>query len=228
MNRLTIITFTFLFLLTAGPTRGGTLIGNIKAQVESSQSNDGKKSDYGSRRYKFLEKVDYSAFKDFVVSIQDIEHRPISTELLRATVEQRNGTFVPHVLPIVAGTQVTWPNRDNIFHNVFSISEARPFDLGYYKSRDDAKVVTFETPGRVNVFCSIHSQMNCIVLVMPNPWFSASDNRGFYEIKDIPAGTYKLKAWHERLPPKYFEVVIPKDGVVHLDITMGLADLPKY
>jgi len=63
---------------------------------------------------------------------------------------------------------------------------------------------------------------------MPNPWFSSTDKRGRYEIKNVPAGTYRLKAWHERLPPKYIEITVPADGTVDLDIVMGLADLPKF
>ena len=206
----------------------GTIRGTVSAEVKSNDPGGGKNSSYGSRRYKFLEQVDYSGFTDFVVSIPDMEVRSPVGEKPTAKVEQKDGMFVPHVLPVVSGTTVEWPNRDEIFHNVFSISEARPFDLGYYKSKDDAKSILFEKPGRVDVFCSIHSRMNCIVLVMPNPWFSITDNRGRFEIRDIPAGTYRLKAWHERLPPKYVEVTVPETGVVDLDIIMGLADLPKF
>ena len=162
-----------------------------------------------------------------MVSIDGIEAKLTSGETPRAKVEQKDGMFEPHVVPVLAGTNVEWPNRDDIFHNVFSISEARPFDLGYYKSKDDAKSIVFENPGRVDVFCSIHSRMNCIVLVMPNPWFSSTDKRGRYEIQNIPGGTYRLKAWHERLPPKYIDITVPEEGVLDLNIVMGLADLPK-
>ncbi|MDA0346980.1 MAG: carboxypeptidase regulatory-like domain-containing protein [Verrucomicrobia bacterium] len=124
--------------------------------------------------------------------------------------------------------EIVWQNSDEIFHNVFSISEAKPFDLGYYKSKDNPKAVVFVKPGRVDVFCSIHSQMNCIVLVMPNPWFATSDRRGNYEIKNVPPGTYQLKAWHERLPPKYLEITVPEEGTIELDIVMGLSELPKF
>jgi plastocyanin len=218
----------FLLSFTGGALQGGSIHGTVTAEVKSQGDGAGDGGSYGSRKYKFLEQVDYSKFRDFVVSIDDIEAVPADGKRPEARVEQKNGTFVPRILPITAGTQVEWPNRDDIFHNVFSISETRPFDLGYYKSKDDAKSVIFEKPGRVDVFCSIHSQMNCIILIMPNPWFSPTDRKGQYEIKDVPAGTYRIKAWHERLPPKYLEITVPENGSVELNITMGLADLPKY
>ncbi|MCB1123630.1 MAG: hypothetical protein KJT03_18905 [Verrucomicrobiae bacterium] len=225
MNKKTIILF-LVWALFLNNLEAGTIKGTVTANVGSKNNPTSGGGSYGSRKYKFLEQVDYSKFQDFIVSIADVEAAPQGDTPV-AEIEQKNGMFIPHVLPVASGTQVIWPNRDDIFHNVFSISEARPFDLGYYKSKDDAKIVVFEKPGRVDVFCSIHSQMNCIILVMPNPWFAAADRRGRYEITDIPAGTYRLKAWHERLPPKYMEIDVPENGVVELDIEMGLADLPK-
>ena len=215
-------------LLQGGIAQAGTIKGKINAEVKVENDKGTASGSYRSRKYKFLEQVDYSSFKDFVVSVMEVEKAPTGNFSAKATIEQKNGMFSPRVLPIVSGTHVEWPNRDDIFHNVFSISEARPFDLGYYKSKDDAKVVVFEKPGRIDVFCSIHSKMNCIVLVMPNPWFSISDKRGSYVIENIPAGTYKLKAWHERMPAKYIVVIVPETGTVELDITMGLSDLPKF
>lgn len=215
-----------LSLLWVTVAEAGTVRGTVSAKVASRDSPGSNGGNYSSRKYKFLEQVDYSKFQDFVVSIAETKGPP-SNKMPTAVIEQKNGMFLPRVLPVTAGTKVLWPNRDDIFHNVFSISEARPFDLGYYKSKDDAKAVVFEKPGRIDVFCSIHSQMNCIILVMPNPWFSTTDRRGRYEIKDVPAGTYRLKAWHERLPAKYVEITVPEEGMVDLDIEMGLADLPK-
>jgi plastocyanin len=223
----TVSIFSLLLLLTV-PTNAGTIKGRISAEVKQEGSSEAKGGSYGSRKFKFLEQVDYSRFKDFVVSICEIEVPLETKNAPRVTVAQQDGTFIPHVIPVASGTEIEWQNRDEIFHNVFSISEAKPFDLGYYKSTDNSKAVVFVKPGRVDVFCSIHSQMNCIVLVMPNPWFATSDRRGNYEIKNIPPGAYQLKAWHERLPPKYLEITVPKEGTIELDIVMGLSELPKF
>src|SRR5256885_1950402 len=78
-------------------------------------------------------------------------------------------------------------------------AEAKEFDLGLYKD-PEIKRVTFDKLGRVDVFCSIHASMNCTVLVLPNAWFATTDEKGHYDIANIPSGTYKVKAWHRRLP----------------------------
>ncbi|MDQ8202842.1 carboxypeptidase regulatory-like domain-containing protein [Pelagicoccus sp. SDUM812003] len=209
-------------------SEGGDIVGSIQAtapNIETSRSND---SAYQSRRYKFLDTIDYESLRDFVVSIESIEESDQARQNSKlASVSQKDGAFIPHVLPIAAGTEVEWPNRDEIYHNVFSMSEVRPFDLGMYKSEDDPKRLVFDKPGQVDVFCAIHSQMHCIVLVLPNAYFSKSDRRGRFEIKDVPPGSYRLKAWHERLPSKYLDIEVPEQGDLEIDIVMGLLDLPK-
>jgi len=105
---------------------------------------------------------------------------------------------------------------------VFSMSESTPFDLGLYKRGDKAKSVLFNKIGRVEVFCSIHTKMNCIVLVLPNPWFAHVGENGRYTISNVPAGTYKVRAWHERLPSKIKTITVPENGEVNADFVLGL------
>jgi hypothetical protein len=80
----------------------------------------------------------------------------------------------------------------------------------------------------VDVFCSIHTTMSCVVLVLENPFFAVSDEKGRYVIREVPAGTYRLKAWHERLPPQVREITVPEKGEVRVDFVLGLQTLPKY
>ena len=230
MNRLLrpIALASLAILLSSASSQAGTIVGSIRASSPGAEETGGQ-SAYQSRRYKFLEKVDYSDLTDFVISIDGKEISPDPEKPApTASVEQRDGAFHPRILPIVAGTEVSWPNRDDIYHNVFSMSEARPFDLGMYKSSDDPKRLVFEKPGQIDVFCAIHAQMNCVVLVLPNPWFALSDRRGRFTIENVPAGKHRLKAWHERLPSKYLEIDVPEEGEVEVDIVMGLAELPKF
>ncbi|MEO6005002.1 MAG: carboxypeptidase regulatory-like domain-containing protein [Opitutus sp.] len=209
--------------LIASSSYAGTITGHVHARSANQAGAAGGGGNYGSRKYKFLEKIDYSALKDFVVNIAEIEAPlPANQPPPQGTVTQRDGAFVPHVLPIVAGTVVEWPNADDVFHNVFCMSETTPFDLGLYKHGDNAKSVVFPKVGRIEVFCSIHTKMNCIVLVLPNPWFARANDAGAYTIANVPAGTYKLRAWHERLPSKIKEVVVPETGEVKVDFVLGL------
>ncbi len=227
----------FLQLLALGlamtPVHAGTLQGTVRAQPrEGAGGNAAASGAYDSRKYKFVERVDYAHLTDFVVYLDG----PIPTNAPRtattpaappAKVIQKGAIFVPHVLPIQTGSAVEWPNLDDIFHNVFSYSDAKPFDLGLYK-HPELKTVVFDKSGRVDVFCSIHKSMNCIILVLDTPHFAAADDRGRFEITGIPAGTYRFKAWHERLPPLTRELTIPETGVVRSDFILGVGSLPKY
>jgi hypothetical protein len=107
------------------------------------------------------------------------------------------------------------------------MSDAKEFDLGYYK-KEKVPEMRFERVGRVDVFCAIHPKMHCIILVVPNPFFALVDEKGRFVIKNVPAGTYKLRAWHERIPSQIRDVIVPASGEVKIDFTPGFAELPKY
>lgn len=123
---------------------------------------------------------------------------------------QQGETFRPHVLPIPVGSTVEFPNQDPIFHNVFSLSATRTFDLGRYP-QGESKSVRFDKPGLVPVFCHIHSDMSAIILVLDNPFFAVPGADRRYRIENIPPGTHTLVAWHERSEPVEVTVEV-KDG----------------
>jgi plastocyanin len=113
-----------------------------------------------------------------------------------AVLDQRNETFVPHVLAVTTGTTIDFPNSDRIYHNVFSLSKTKTFDLGRY-AVGQSKSVQFDRPGIVRVFCDIHSHMNAFVLVFSHPFFAVTDDQGRYRIENVPVGNYSVVAWHE-------------------------------
>jgi plastocyanin len=112
----------------------------------------------------------------------------------RATLDQRNERFVPRVVAITVGSTVDFPNNDRTYHNVFSLSKTKRFDLGRYAA-GHSKSVRFDRPGIVRVFCDIHSHMNAFILVFAHRYFSVTDPSGRYEIDGVPPGTYTLSAW---------------------------------
>lgn len=222
------ITTLLLGLLAAASLRGGTITGTISAHGAPETGDATGDGLYQSRRYKFVERLDYDQLTDFVVYIDEPlagvttpDGAPV------AITTQRNALFDPHVLAIAVGTTVKWPNEDEIYHNVFSDSDTKQFNLGLYH-QEKVPLVTFDKVGRVDVFCAIHTQMHCIIMVLPNPFFAKADAKRHYVIKGVPAGTYRLKAWHERLPGQVRQVVVPAEGEVRVDFTLGLAELPKY
>jgi plastocyanin len=129
----------------------------------------------------------------------------------RAAMDQRDQAFVPHVLAITVGTTVDFPNNDLTFHNVFSLSKTKTFDLGRY-SRGKSKTVRFERPGVVQVFCDIHSHMSAYILVFAHRFFAVTDQAGAFAIAGVPPGSYTLAVWHEGEVRESRTVTIPDSG----------------
>jgi hypothetical protein len=134
-------------------------------------------------------------------------------------LDQKNETFVPHVLAVSVGTTVEFPNSDRVFHNVFSLSKARRFDLGRYP-RGASRSVRFDRPGMVRVFCEIHSHMSAFVLVFAHRFFDTTDERGGYRIEGVPPGTYTLAVWYEGEVRSTHEVRVPASGAVVQDFVV--------
>jgi len=111
-----------------------------------------------------------------------------------ALLSQRDETFHPQLLPIVAGQRVAFPNEDPIYHNVFSVSAVQAFDLGQYKAGEAPRSQVFARPGLVPVFCNIHPKMLSYVVVLENGAFARTDAAGAFEIR-APAGRVTLNAW---------------------------------
>ncbi len=113
-----------------------------------------------------------------------------------AEVSQKDMMFIPALLPVQVGTTVEFPNNDDTYHNIFSYSPAKRFDLGRY--RPDERPIpsqTFDTPGLVTLRCDIHEHMRGLILVLDTPYFAVTDPAGNYQLHNVPAGSYTLKAW---------------------------------
>ena len=109
---------------------------------------------------------------------------------------QKDFAFVPPLLPLLVGTRVEFPNFDDTYHNIFSYSPAKRFDLGRY--RPDEKPVpsqVFDVPGLVTLRCDIHEHMRGLILVLDTPHFAVTDAEGRFKLSGLPAGQYMLKAW---------------------------------
>jgi plastocyanin len=134
-----------------------------------------------------------------------------SREPGRARMDQRNETFLPHVLAVDAGTLVDFPNNDTTYHNVFSLSKTNKFDLGRY-AQGKSKAIRFDRPGVVRIFCDIHSHMSAFVLVFSHPYYAKAEVDGRYRIDNVPPGTYTVSAWHEGEARETKTVTVPPQG----------------
>ncbi|HZU25349.1 MAG TPA: hypothetical protein VFA04_07495 [Bryobacteraceae bacterium] len=113
-----------------------------------------------------------------------------------ASMQQKDRSFVPDLVIVPAGSTVSFPNGDTVFHNVFSLSKPKSFDLGNYP-RGQTRVVSFPKPGIVFVNCRLHPNMTGVIVVTPNKWRARGDSAGHFTLHDVPPGTYTVVAWHK-------------------------------
>lgn len=133
-------------------------------------------------------------------------------------MEQRGRQFAPRVLVVPVGSTVSFPNFDPVYHNVFSTSEAKSFDLGLYKS-DTARSVVFDKPGVVRLGCNLHANMSAYIIVVAAPHYVITDEQGAFQFKSLAPGRYVLEAWSERsLEPVVRKIEVkPGRNTVELD-----------
>lgn len=130
------------------------------------------------------------------------------------SLQQKQKTFLPHVLAVPAGSTVNFPNEDRIFHNVFSLSGPQPFDLGLYRA-GDSRARTFAHAGTYRVFCNIHPQMSALIVVVNTPHVLTTGPDGRYTF-DLAAGTWRITALSDRADPVSVQVAA----------TVGAAEAP--
>lgn len=169
--------------------------------------------------------ADLAAAGPVVVYLEGVDG-PLSFELPRRKLEvrQKDATFSPSFLVIAAGETVVMPNDDVIFHNVFSYSTPNDFDLGLYP-RGDSRSKTFQYPGVVRFYCSIHESMNGTIFVAPTPWYTVAGADGSFALLGIPTGRYRLRTWNRRLPPatQVVEVGAGPPTLAELSVAAGAA-----
>jgi plastocyanin len=153
---------------------------------------------------------------------------PRPTPSRNKVMNQSNKTFVPRILPVTVGSTVDFRNKDEILHNVFSLSRPNQFDAGLYKG-GQGYTKTFSSPGPVQVLCNIHSSMLGYVVVVDSPWYGQADETGNFQIRGVPPGEYILEAWHESASNLTKSRVTVGSGGARVSVKIG-ADkrLPAY
>jgi plastocyanin len=136
-----------------------------------------------------------------------------------STISQKDEAFIPRVVAITRGSTIDFPNADPFFHNVFSLSRGASFDLGRYPS-GETKSKRFTAAGLVKVYCHIHSHMTASIMVFDHPYFRIPAADGTFTIDDVPAGTYQVSAWHERIGESLSSVRIDAGRTTRIEFAL--------
>jgi len=202
-----------------GVIRGTLHLPSPRALSMAKRTAETRKSHAASRPSPALK----GALGDAVVYIEHVPSGVDSalalSDTLPAVLAQIDRAFAPRVLSIAAGDSVELPNLDPVYHDVFSLSPIKNFDLGRYPKGQSRRVV-FDRPGLVNVYCGIHSDMAAFVLVLPHHVFARPDRDGAFALPPLPAGHYTICVWHPDLRGLRREVTVPDRGDVVLELSL--------
>lgn len=164
-----------------------------------------------------------SGVANAVVYVEDLQE----TTKGSATMRQEGKQFVPNVLVVQKGTNVSFPNLDAIFHNVFSVTPDHSFDLGSYQ-KGESKSVTMAKSGVVSVYCNMHPQMVGHVLVVPNGFYVRAGSDGFFKLPNVPAGRRRVVAWAPNSKPVVTDAEVSEAGVVTLELELKKGRPPPH
>jgi plastocyanin len=144
---------------------------------------------------------------------------PRPASLPAKEVEQKDLTFIPALLPVEVGTRVQFPNLDDTYHNIFSYSPAKRFDLGRYRPEErPIPSVLFDQPGLVTLRCDIHEHMRGLILVLNTPYFVMTDTAGRFRLDKLPTGRYTLKAWINSRTTREKQVDLKEGQTLHVEL----------
>lgn len=177
-----------------------------------------------SNEPKVRKRLDFSGIIVWLEPVSGSARVPASGQ--HARMVQKNKTFTPHVLAIPVGTNVDFPNFDPIFHNAFSTYNGTVFDVGLYPP-GSSRSVHFTRPGIVRVFCNIHAAMSAIIAVLDTPWFAVTDTKGQFSIRDVPAGEYRMRFFHERATAATLDALTRKVAVGDTAFNAGTIDISE-
>lgn len=214
--------FVLVAALSGQSPDRGTITGHVKLTTRV-RGTPLPSNVYQPRAVSNHEAVVIPEIKNVVVYLKGVRFKgtlPVSHQEIR----QEHEAFVPRVVAVTRGSIVDFPNADPFFHNVFSLSSAASFDLGRYPMGRQ-KSATLSNAGLVKVYCHIHSHMSASILVLDHPYFTLPDLDGSFTIPNVPAGSYAIVGWHERIGERTSTVQVRPGGSTTIEISLPVEDL---
>lgn len=154
-----------------------------------------------------------------IMLLGPVKNHPPPAPAPKQEIVQKDLKFQPALLVIPVNSTVDFPNHDPEFHNVFSYSKTKRFDLGRYP-KGESKYVKFTKPGIGKIYCEIHQWMRAVIVVVENPFYTTAGEKGSYQIKNIPKGTYDVLFWKIGHKKAIKEIEVPANGTVEVNVTL--------
>lgn len=201
------------------PAGAGTVEGKVEVRQPARVKRNTGSDRYGPGGLKAEpKKPEGPETENVVISVLELS-TPVPAKLPKVSIGQKDKTFIPYVTAIRTGTTIDFPNGDKIFHSVYSESAPEKFHLPEYP-QGESRSVTFDKPGHVELFCAIHSHMNAHILILPNEFFTRCKASGDFQLDNLPAGKWKVQAWHPKLGTQVKVVEVPKVGTVKVNFSL--------
>lgn len=208
-----------VLLVLAAPAHAGGVRGHVT--VPPAPPVDAHFKPYAGRASSLAqpERPQRGLVTDAVIYVDSLTSEPPPVPpAVHPKLAQKGQAFEPRVVVVPVGGTVDFPNLDPIYHNVFSVSPVRRFDLGKYP-RGQSRSIKFQKAGQVNVFCDIHSDMAGFILVVPNAHWARPAADGSFTLTGLPPGRCRVRAWHPDFPARDLEIDVPASGDVTLDVS---------
>jgi plastocyanin len=213
MNRNSVLLILGALSLTPAPSLGQA---TIEGQVELPKS---RFAPVPNERYEIVSRAGVLATEPPRAVVYLEGDFPKPTALPAKQVVQKDFTFAPALLPVEVGTKVEFPNLDDTYHNVFSYSPAKRFDLGRYPPGEKpTPFQIFDKPGLVTLRCDIHEHMRALILVLDSPYFTITDAAGHYRLTNLPEGHFMVKAWVNSKTTRERPVELKSGAILRVDV----------
>ena len=196
-------------LANAGVLRGTLDVSRARARFEASRATAP-----GSRTAKSEPLTDAVVY---VEAVPEKVEKKLAKRAVPSKILQQGGTFFPRATCVPVASAVTFLNQDRVYHNIFSVSPARRFDIGKY-GPGETRSVTFTATGPVQLFCELHPEEIGFIYVTPNHAYTRPNTAGEFTLPKLPAGKYVLRVWHPAFGSATKEFEMPKRG----DLVMGV------